>query len=135
MQYLDSSALVKRYVAEADSPAAARLLASDAEWVTAAHTEVEVRRTLSVRLSADPAGLAAARRAFDRDWRRTAVVQLDAVTCRAAAELAELTGARSLDALHLAAAQRAGAPVVRLVTYDARQAQAARSLGWPVVGA
>jgi len=135
VQYLDSSALVKRYVAEPDSSAAARLLASDPEWVTAAHTEVEVRRTLAIRLAVDPVGLAAAREAFAGDWRRTAVVQLDAITCRTAAELAELTGARSLDALHLAAAQRVGAPVVRLVTFDARQAQAARSLGWAVIGA
>jgi predicted nucleic acid-binding protein len=52
-----------------------------------------------------------------------------------AAELAELTGTRSLDALHLAAAQRAGAPVVRLLTFDVRQATTARSLGWAVAGA
>lgn len=135
MQYVDSSALVKRYIAEVDSDSAARLLAADPVWVTAAHTQVEVRRTMTVRLSADPRALTAAREAFQRDWRRTAVVQLDAATCRIAAELAELTGTRSLDALHLAAAQRVGAPVVRLLTYDVRQATTARSLGWPVVGA
>lgn len=135
MQYVDSSALVKRYIAESDSDAAARLLAADPDWVTAAHAEVEVRRTVALRLAGDAAALAAAREAFQRDWRRTAVVQLDAHTCRLAAELAELTGTRSLDALHLAAAQRVGAPAVRLLTFDVRQATTARSLGWAVVGA
>lgn len=134
MQYIDSSALLKRYVAEPDSDHAVRLLAADLEWVTAAHTEVEVRRTLSVRLATAPTALERAREAFDRDWRRMSVVQLDRNTCRLAAELAELTTARSLDALHLAAAQRAGAPVIRVVTYDVRLAQVARSLGWPVSG-
>lgn len=63
------------------------------------------------------------------------MVALDDTTCKLAADLAETTGARTLDALHLAAASRAGAPVVRLVTLDARLAQVARSLGWSVVGA
>lgn len=87
MQYVDSSALVKLYVAEHDSATAERLLPADPVWSTAAHTGVEVRRTLS------------------------------------------------LEALHLAAAARVGAPVVRLVTFDVRLGQVARSLGWTVVGA
>jgi predicted nucleic acid-binding protein len=41
---------------------------------------------------------------------------------------------RTLDALHLAAAERAGGGTLVFVTYDIRQAQAARSLGWPVLG-
>jgi predicted nucleic acid-binding protein len=135
VQYVDTSALLKRYVAEPDSAEAARLLHADADWVTAAHTEVEVRRNLARRLAAVPAELARARRTFAADWARTAVVALDRTTLRAAADLAETTGARTLDALHLAAAHRVGAPSIRMLTYDARQAQTARSLGWSVVGA
>jgi predicted nucleic acid-binding protein len=52
-----------------------------------------------------------------------------------AAAIAESTGARTLDALHLAAARRAGGPVVAFLTFDVRQAQAARALGFTVVGA
>lgn len=100
---------------------------------TAAHTEVEVRRTLSLRLPANK--LADVKADFARDWGRLAVVALDDATRRLAADLAETTGARSLDALHLAAASRVGAPVVRVVTFDVRLAQVARSLGWTVVGA
>lgn len=56
MQYVDSSALVKLYVCEPDSATAERLLLADPVWSTAAHTEVEVRRTLSLRLPADQLG-------------------------------------------------------------------------------
>lgn len=134
-QYVDSSALLKRYVAEPETPEARRLLAADPTWVCGIHTQVEVRRALSLRLASDAAGLARARTAFDADWQRIVVAQLDEVTCRAAAALAEMTGARSLDALHLACAQRAGAPALRVLTYDVRLASAARALGWSVVGA
>jgi predicted nucleic acid-binding protein len=48
--------------------------------------------------------------------------------------MAEATGARTLDALHLAAAQRIGGGALPFVTADLRQAQIARSLGWVVLG-
>lgn len=110
-----------------------RLLLAEPDWVTAGHAEVEVRRALAVRLDAPQ--LPGVRAAFARDWARIAVVALDATTCGLAADLAELTHARTLNALHLAAAQRAGVPGLRLVTLDVRRAQAARGLGWTTVGA
>lgn len=130
--YVDSSAFLKRSLAEADSAACDDILLGDPEWVTGRHTVVEVRRNLARGLGG-PA-LSAARRHFERDFRRSYVVELDRRTCALAARLAEETGARTLDALHLAAAQRAGGPP-RLVTYDVRLARAARALGWTVLGA
>jgi predicted nucleic acid-binding protein len=135
MQYVDSSALVKRYVREEDSDAAQRLLAADDGWVTAGHTLVEVRRALSLRLADAPRLLADARESFQADWAVLNVVAVDEETCGRAAGIAEATGARSLDALHLAAAHRAGAPALRVLTFDARMAQTARALGWTVAGA
>jgi uncharacterized protein len=135
VQYVDTSALLKRYVEEPDTEVAERLLQSDAEWVTAAHTEVEVRRNLARKLGANPTLLQQTRGQFADDWAVMYVVALDSSTCSIAAGLAETTGARTLDALHLAAAQRAGAPALRLVAFDVRLAQTARSLGWTVVGA
>ena len=44
-----------------------------------------------------------------------------------------MTGARTLDALHLAAARRLGGAAVPFVTFDVRQAQAARTLGLAVL--
>jgi uncharacterized protein len=130
--YVDASALLKLYFDEADSLRAEELLSADATWVTAQHTAVEVRRSLARELRA--ADLAAARRQFGRDWQSTAVVELTPEVCEVAAELAELTGARTLDALHLAAAKVVGGGALPIVTFDVRQAQAARSLGWVVLG-
>ena len=45
--YVDSSALLKRYVAETDSDTAERYLLSDTAWLTARHTSAEVRRNLA----------------------------------------------------------------------------------------
>src|SRR5919198_735703 len=60
--YVDSSALLKRYVDEPDSDAAESLLRSDASLLTARNTIVEVRRNLA-RLLDEPDG-AAIRSAF-----------------------------------------------------------------------
>lgn len=131
--YVDSSALLKRYVEEADSDLSERHLLADPVWVTGAHTRVEVRRNLARLLVGDP--LALARAQFEADWRRMSVVALDALTCEIAADIAEVTGARSMDALHLAAASRVGKGAITLLTFDLRQAQAARAIGLNVLGA
>jgi predicted nucleic acid-binding protein len=130
--YVDSSALIKRYVAEDDSEAAEAILLADTDWVTGRHTFVEVSLAMSRRLG--EAERRVAFEAFDSDWQRTFVVALDEVVCRRAAELGIAT-CRSLDALHLAAAERAGGRSVAMVTFDVRLGQAARSLGFAVVGA
>jgi uncharacterized protein len=131
--YVDSSALLKRYVDEPDSEEADTLLRSDPSLLTGRHTIVEVRRNLARLL--DDADATAARAAFHQDLRAFAIVELDDVTCEVAAGIAEMTGVRTLDALHLAAARRVGGSAVPLLTFDLRQAQAARSLGLTVVGA
>jgi predicted nucleic acid-binding protein len=131
--YVDSSALLKRYVDEPDSSAADSLLRSDPSLVTGRHTVIEVRRNLARLLSGRDA--AAARSAFSEDLEAIAIVELDETTCEGAAAIAEITGVRTLDALHLAAARRVGAPAVAFLTFDVRQAQAARALGFAVVGA
>jgi uncharacterized protein len=131
--YVDSSALLKRYIDEPDSEAAEALLRSDPSLLTARHTIVEVRRNLARLLVNNDA--AAARSAFTQDLRVFSIVELDELTCDTAAGIAEMTGVRTVDALHLAAAQRVGGPAVPFLTFDVRQAQAARSLGLTVVGA
>lgn len=131
--YVDGSTLVKRYVVEDESEAAEAILLADTDWVTGHHTFVEVSLAISRRLGEPERRVASA--AFDRDWQRTFVVALDDVVCRRAAELGIATGSRSLDALHLAAAERAGGRSVAIVTFDVRLGQAARSLGFAVIGA
>ena len=48
--------------------------------------------------------------------------------------IGEITGIRSLDALHLAAAQQLQVTDIVFCTFDLRQGQAARHLGLRVVG-
>jgi predicted nucleic acid-binding protein len=131
MIYVDSSALLKRYIDEADSDRAESYLLADSQWVTGRHTRIEVRRNLARLLSGR--SLETARTTFEADWERTFVVALDDTTCELAAEIAEATGARTLDALHLAAASRIGRVGLTFLTFDVRQAQAARSLGMTVI--
>jgi predicted nucleic acid-binding protein len=131
--YVDSSALLKRYVAEEDSAGADDLLAGDSTLVTARHTLVEVRRNLARLLGGED--LAHARAAFLADLGALSIIELDADTCQTAASIGEASGVRTLDALHLAAAQRVAEPGMRFLTFDVRQAQAARALGFEVVPA
>lgn len=130
--YVDSSALLKRYVEEPDSDRAIELLASDDVLVTGRHTVVEVRRNLARLL--DPSAAAAARASLAEDLEAIAIIEADAATCELAATIAEQTGVRTLDALHLGAARRLGTSLT-FVTFDVRQAQAARTLGFAVAGA
>jgi predicted nucleic acid-binding protein len=131
--FVDSSAIVKRYLDEPDADRFEAILDENPEWILARHASVEVRRVLATRL--EPVDLTPARQRFRDDWARSTIAELDEATCELACDLAETTGARTLDALHLAAAQRIGRGSLPFVTADMRQAQIARSLGWVVLGA
>jgi predicted nucleic acid-binding protein len=131
--YVDSSVLVKRYIDEADSDRAEALLLDDHDWITAQHTFVEVAIALSRRTALATYGPAMTR--FESDWARISVVAVDDELCRRAARIGAETGTRSLDALHLAAAERAGARSIPIVTFDQRLAPAARAMGFTTLGA
>ena len=130
--YVDSSARLKRYVDEPDSGTADELLRADPVLVTSWITVVEVRRNLA-RLF-DLTELVAARTQCVRDFDQFALIAVDEVVCQAAADIGEQLGVRTLDAVHLACAQRLLIPGLSFVTFDLRQAQAARALGFVVLG-
>ncbi|MBK5331528.1 MAG: type II toxin-antitoxin system VapC family toxin [Ilumatobacteraceae bacterium] len=130
--YVDSSALLKNYFAEPDSSLAERLLNSDSVLVTSWVTFVEVRRNLARALRG--AELREAKEQFAADLDSMALVIVDEAVCRGAAQIGEQLGIRSLDAIQLASAQRLAIPSLPFVTFDLRQAQAARSLGFAVLG-
>lgn len=131
--YVDSSALLKAYVDEPDSDVAVAHLQSDDVLVTSWVTVVEVRRNLSRLLSATSARAAVS--AFERDIDAFALVAAGEEVCRAAGRIGEVLGVRSLDAIHLASAQSLQIASLPFLTFDLRQAQAARSLGLVVLGA
>ena len=131
--YADASAIMKLYLAEPDSDVAQVTLRGDPEWISACLTLVEVRRNLARLLEGED--LTRARAELLQDWSEVVSIALDESMSERAALLAETTGVRTLDALHLAAAENAGGGELPMVTFDQRLADAARSLGWTVLGA
>ena len=133
MLFLDTSALVKRYVDEEDTEFVVRRMGEDPEWVECSVARTEAEITLC-RLGFDPVESAAAQRRLREDWERCHVVPLDPACLERAAELGCRYQVRTLDALHLAAADRLPGPLV-VLTFDRRQADAARAMGLVVEGA
>lgn len=117
--YLDTSAIVKLVVPEAESDA---LLAALARWpdrVSSAVAAVEVHRALR-RAGASRAVCARA----DAVLAALVLVRVDEPVLRRASALGD-PALRSLDALHLATALSLGDAPEAFVTYDARLARAA----------
>lgn len=132
MIYVDSSALVKQYLSEADSAQAIELLRTDPAWITAQHAFTEVGIALARRTTLSDHTVAM--EGFEADWLRISVVAIDDHVSRRAARIGAELGVRSLDALHLAAAERAGNRSLPIATFDTRFAEAARRLGFRVLG-
>ncbi len=123
--YVDSSALVKMIIEEAESPALGRYFA-----------EFSLDRQLTAAISRTELVRAAARRGATVENARKALSKLDfvAITNSLLDDAAALAPPelRTLDAIHLSAALFA--PDLRaLVTYDRRLADAAEQAGLPVV--
>jgi predicted nucleic acid-binding protein len=122
--YIDSSALVKLVVAEPESAALRRYLQTEPERASCALARVEVVRAVR------PHGATATSRARQL-LRRLDLIQLDDELLDGAAVLDGVV-LRSLDAIHLAAAQTLGDDLAAIVTYDERMTRAAAQLGLPV---
>jgi len=115
--YLDSSALVKLVVSEPESSALRRYLGGEPERASCALARVEVLRAVRGH------GAAAITRAR-RLLQRLNIVQIDEELLDAAAAL-DPRVLRSLDTIHLAAAQLFGGELTAVVTYDRRMTAAA----------
>jgi predicted nucleic acid-binding protein len=122
--YLDSSAIVKLAVSEAESDALRKHLRRRRPLVSSGLARTEVLRAL---LPGGESALVAGRRALAR---------IDLV--RVNDQVLNLAGSllpeelRSLDAIHLATARRLGTDLGELVTYDERMGAAARIMGYKV---
>lgn len=123
MVYLDSSAIVKLVVREAESAALRRFLRSRPERASCGLARVEVPRAVAAE------GAAAILRA--RQIVATLdLVQLDDALLDAAGELAGTL--RSFDAIHVSAARELGEDLDCVVTYDRRLGAAAGAIGLTV---
>lgn len=122
--YLDSSAIVKLVILEDESEALRGHLQQRPERVSCALARVEVIRAVR------PHGQHAITRARQL-LERISLLRLDDLLLDDAAAL-NGPSLRSLDAIHLAAAQTLGTALAELITYDHRVADAANHIGLPV---
>ena len=124
--YLDSSALVKLVVHEEETDALRAWLSSHPGTVSSALAVAEVRRAIG-RVSARRSLADRARLVLDG----VALLAVDIAVLESAAGL-KPPELRTLDAIHVASALSLGADLLAFVTYDERQASAARKAGLPV---
>ena len=129
--FLDTSALVRRYVAEPGRDLVVETMASDPTWVASALCRTETMVALH-QLSAGPRQQARLWSSFRDDWDAFAVVPVDDRCLGRAVELGSSFSMRIVDAIHLAAADSLPRPA-RYLTFDRHQIPAAAALGFEVV--
>ncbi len=119
--YVDTSALVKLVVDEAHSTALRQRLHTEARLISSALCRTELRRAVSDQGA--PAATQAEALLASLEFMPLTDTVLDAA---GRLRISAVPFLRSLDALHLASAQRLPDP--QLVTYDRRMADAAQGL-------
>ncbi|MFI5177153.1 MAG: type II toxin-antitoxin system VapC family toxin [Vicinamibacterales bacterium] len=133
--YLDTSSLVKLYVAETGSDAVRALLDRATVVATSSVAYAEARAAFA-RLRRDRRLSAAAhadlKRHLDADWPAYLTIDAGDALCRSAGELTEQYRLRGFDSIHLASfaevARRAGVTDTRFSSFDEPLNQAARTL-------
>lgn len=130
---IDTTAFLSRFL---DGPTRETVLTAmdlDHDWCASALALSEALMLVD-RLGDDPGRTAELRRAMRDDWERINVVPVDQMCLDRAAELGRTQPVRTVDAIHLAAADRLPRPVTYL-TFDATQIPVALALGFDVPGA
>lgn len=107
-------------------------MADDPEWCASALALTEVHITLC-HAGLASSGLSTATAALRRDWDHFIVVPVDDLCLARSRDIGCAQRIRTLDAIHLAAAERIPAPALFL-TFDTRQHAAATNMGFDVVG-
>ena len=136
--YLDTSALVKLYVAEAGSTTVRSAVASASQVATSRVAYPEARSALARRHregGLDAHTLHRLVADLERDLAACVVVEVSPEIAALAGSLAELHALRGFDALHVASAVRLGALAaapVQFLSFDARQVDGARAAGLTV---
>ena len=127
LAYLESSAVAKLVIEEAESPALRQAVSEMAARLTSVIAEIEARRALR-RTKPTPERMDQ----LETTFAGLEMVELDA-TIRQRAGTLEPVSLRSLDAIHLAAALSLGDELGAFVCYDTRLSAAAAAHGLPVL--
>lgn len=127
----DSSALLRRYVADRHRPLVMAAMAEADHWVASAAARAEVMLALH-QAAGDAGSHRLAWSAVRDDWEALWEVPVDARCLARATEIGARYGIPLAPAVHLAAADRLPQPV-RFLTFDRRQIPAGTDLGFEVV--
>jgi uncharacterized protein len=129
--YVDTSALVRRYLRDRHRPTVVEAMADDDAWCASALVRSETQLALH-RASVSARQQAELWRGLRDEWEAFWVVPLDERCMARAVEIGATYGVRIVDAIHLAAADRLPSPV-RYLTFDRHQIPAAAALGFEVL--
>ncbi|MFP3906159.1 MAG: type II toxin-antitoxin system VapC family toxin, partial [Acidimicrobiales bacterium] len=122
---IDASALIKRYVREPGRDLVLEAMAEDPVWCASAMARTEALVALH-RVAMGRHQQRQLWAALREDWDAFVVVPVDEQCLARAVEIGAAYGVRSVDSVHLAAADRLPRPV-RYLTFDRQQIPAAAS--------
>ncbi|MEX2294569.1 MAG: type II toxin-antitoxin system VapC family toxin [Acidimicrobiales bacterium] len=131
--YVDTSALVRRYVRDRHRSIVLDAMAADHAWCASALVRSETQLALH-RASVTSRQQHDLWQRLRDEWEAFWVVPLDDRCMARSVEIGATYGVRIVDAIHLAAASRLPAPI-RYLTFDRQQIPAADALGFEVVSA
>lgn len=128
---LDTTALLARYLEGPTRSVILDAMAADAHWCASAMALSEALMLID-RIGDDPSRSDELRRALRDDWECIAVVPVDQRCLDRAGELGRTQPLRTIDAIHLAAADRLPRPTI-FATFDPAQIPVAMGLGFDVL--
>lgn len=131
--YVDSSVLVSALFDEEQSAIARDALRWQEIFYVSWLTFVEVRRKIASDAKVEE--IQRVKSEFNERLLQIQMAEIGRPDWRLAAEIAESTLLKSLDALHLAVASNLELQNLTFLTFDKKQAEVARQLGFAVVGA
>lgn len=129
--YVDTSALVRRYLHDRHQSVVLDAMGSDDAWCASALVRTETQLALH-RASVTARQQTQLWRELRDEWEAFWVVPMDDRCMARAVEIGATYGVRIVDAIHLAAADRLPGPV-RYLTFDRQQIPAADALGFEVI--
>ena len=128
--YAHASGVAKGYIHEMDSELAIAWLETAERVATCRIAFVEIYRAIAL---SNPTDRTRGLLDFEAHWQAFSIVEVDEFLTQRAATLAVQFGLRTLDGLHLAAAERVNDQDMRLMSWDRRLWDAARNHGLSVL--
>ena len=128
---VDASALVKRYLHEPGRDLVLEAMGADDVWCASELCRTETMLVLH-RVASGPRQANALARSFRDDWDAFNIVPVDDRCLARAVDIGTNYGLRTVDAIHLAAADRLPRPT-HFLTFDRHQIPGALALGLQVI--